>query len=212
MKQAAQEGERGDYMVEVTLGAVRFWPPERVVLSQEAAHQRVTLMEAGDITQLCPPGQKVAAFSGFFPGPGYPFGEGYDPAGAAAELKKMLEEGKPYPFSLTGTELPVQMEVTVEKLSLWQQAGEDGCIWYDLTVREYKSAEAAVSGAAGGSAGKRTEAPPEVKQYTVQEGDTLWGIAKSFLGDGGRYQEIASLSGVANPNLIYPGQVLTLPE
>ena len=51
-----------------------------------------------------------------------------------------------------------------------------------------------------------------MKQYTVQEGDTLWGIAKSFLGDGSRYAEIAGLSGVKNPNLIYPGQVLTLPE
>ena len=76
-------------MVEVTLGAVRFWPPERVVLSQEAAHQRVTLMEAGDITQLCPPGQKVVSFSGFFPPPGsYPFQAVSEPKAAAEQLKK----------------------------------------------------------------------------------------------------------------------------
>lgn len=199
-------------MVEVTLGEVRFWPPEKIVLSQEAAHQRVTLMEVGDITQLCPPGQKVVSFSGFFPPGGYPFDEGLDPAGSAEALRKMLEEGKPYPFSLTGTELEIRMEATVEKLDLWQQAGEEGCIGYDLTVREYRSAEAAVSEAAGSGGGERAEAAPEVKQYTVQEGDTLWGIAKSYLGDGSRYAEIAGLSGVKNPNLIYPGQVLTLPE
>lgn len=39
--------------------------------------------------------------------------------------------------------------------------------------------------------------------YTVQKGDTLWGIAQKY---GTTYQEIAKLSGIANPNLIYPGQ------
>ena len=39
--------------------------------------------------------------------------------------------------------------------------------------------------------------------YTVQKGDTLWGIAQKY---GTTYQEIARLSGIANPNLIYPGQ------
>ena len=39
--------------------------------------------------------------------------------------------------------------------------------------------------------------------YTVQKGDTLWAIAQRY---GTTYQEIARLSGIANPNLIYPGQ------
>ena len=39
--------------------------------------------------------------------------------------------------------------------------------------------------------------------YTVQKGDTLWGIAQRY---GTTYQEIARLSGIENPNLIFPGQ------
>ena len=41
--------------------------------------------------------------------------------------------------------------------------------------------------------------------YTVQSGDTLSGIAAKF---GTTYQAIAAKNGIANPNLIYPGQVL----
>ncbi|MBF6214829.1 LysM peptidoglycan-binding domain-containing protein [Nocardia puris] len=52
---------------------------------------------------------------------------------------------------------------------------------------------------------------PEVRTYTVEPGDTLWAIAERFYGDGNRYQEIANASGIANPDLINPGQVLTIP-
>ena len=50
------------------------------------------------------------------------------------------------------------------------------------------------------------------KNYTVKTGDNLWLIAKTQLGDGKKYREIAELNGIANPDLIYPGQVLRLKE
>lgn len=53
--------------------------------------------------------------------------------------------------------------------------------------------------------------PPAPRTYTVVSGDTLWAIAERFYGDGNRYPEIAQASGVANPDLIHPGQVLTIP-
>ena len=39
--------------------------------------------------------------------------------------------------------------------------------------------------------------------YTVQKGDTLWAIAQRY---GTTYQEIARLSGIPDPNKIWPGQ------
>jgi nucleoid-associated protein YgaU len=54
-------------------------------------------------------------------------------------------------------------------------------------------------------------APPAPRTYTVVSGDTLWAIAERFYGDGNRYQQIADASGIANPDLIHPGQVLTIP-
>ena len=48
----------------------------------------------------------------------------------------------------------------------------------------------------------------------MKSGDTLWAIAKKFLGNGSRYTEIYEANKAiigSNPNLIYPGQVFTIP-
>jgi LysM repeat protein len=52
---------------------------------------------------------------------------------------------------------------------------------------------------------------PAARTYTVESGDTLWAISERFYGDGSKYQVIADASGISNPDLIYPGQVLTIP-
>ncbi|MBV9318357.1 MAG: LysM peptidoglycan-binding domain-containing protein [Mycobacterium sp.] len=53
--------------------------------------------------------------------------------------------------------------------------------------------------------------PPAARNYPVESGDTLWAIAERFYGDGSKYQLIAEASGISNPDLIQPGQVLTIP-
>jgi nucleoid-associated protein YgaU len=53
--------------------------------------------------------------------------------------------------------------------------------------------------------------PPAPRTYTVVSGDTLWAISERFYGDGSKYQVIADASGIPNPDLIHPGQVLTIP-
>lgn len=52
---------------------------------------------------------------------------------------------------------------------------------------------------------------PAARTYTVVAGDTLWAIAERFYGDGNKYPQIAEASGIANPDLIHPGQELTIP-
>lgn len=51
-------------------------------------------------------------------------------------------------------------------------------------------------------------ATPPPSTYVVQPGDTLMGIAAVF---GVYFAEIATANGIANPNLIYPGQTLVIP-
>jgi nucleoid-associated protein YgaU len=54
--------------------------------------------------------------------------------------------------------------------------------------------------------------PDVTTTYTVAAGDTLWSIAASELGDGARWQEIATLNHIKDADSIQPGQVLKLPK
>ena len=60
----------------------------------------------------------------------------------------------------------------------------------------------------------QTEASPPLVTITVQPGFTLWGIAQERLGDGVLYVQVfeANRDRIKDPDLIYPGQVFSLPE
>lgn len=47
--------------------------------------------------------------------------------------------------------------------------------------------------------------------HTVVHGDTLWAIAKKYLGNGSRYKEIVNLNGLKS-NVIYSGMKLKIPN
>jgi LysM repeat protein len=49
-----------------------------------------------------------------------------------------------------------------------------------------------------------------MSQYTVKQGDNLWGIAEKLLGDGSRYSEIQRENNLRS-DVIHPGQVLMIP-
>ena len=82
----------------------------------------------------------------------------------------------------------------------------------DISVKEEKKEEKAEE--------KKEENKEEAKQvqYTVVSGDYLMSIAERYMGDASRWPEIVELnkdkypSLSSNPNLIYPGWVLTLPS
>ena len=49
-------------------------------------------------------------------------------------------------------------------------------------------------------------------KYTVVKGDSLWKIAVRAYGDGYQWVKIASENNLTNPDLIHPGNVLTIPR
>ena len=51
----------------------------------------------------------------------------------------------------------------------------------------------------------------ETRTHTVAAGDTLFNIAKQYLGDGNRYQELAKFNNIANPDHIEVGQTINIP-
>ncbi|WP_457062152.1 LysM peptidoglycan-binding domain-containing protein [Mycobacteroides abscessus] len=85
-------------------------------------------------------------------------------------------------------------------------------VWSSGTQTDTPVAPAAESVEVAPAAVEEPAPAPEPRTYTVESGDTLWAIAERFYGDGNQYQKIADASGIANPDLIQPGQVLTIPE
>jgi nucleoid-associated protein YgaU len=55
--------------------------------------------------------------------------------------------------------------------------------------------------------------PPATREYTVKSGDSLSKIAKQIYGDANAWRRIfqANTDKIKNPDLIHPGQVLTIP-
>lgn len=56
-----------------------------------------------------------------------------------------------------------------------------------------------------------TKPAEDYRIHTVVRGDTLWGIAKSYLANGARYTEIVKLNGLKS-SVIYTGQKLKIPQ
>ena len=86
-------------------------------------------------------------------------------------------------------------QATVDTLAAEVKAGRygNGDVRKRVLGVRYKAVQDAVNGAA---------AKPQ-RVYTVKSGDTLSGIASRL---GTTYQALAKKNGIANPNVIYPGQ------
>ncbi|NOD77386.1 MULTISPECIES: LysM peptidoglycan-binding domain-containing protein [unclassified Ruegeria] len=58
------------------------------------------------------------------------------------------------------------------------------------------------------------QATPAIRSVTVQQGDTLWAISRDRFGDGVLYVRLfeANRDLIRDPDLIYPGQIFTIPE
>lgn len=87
----------------------------------------------------------------------------------------------------------------------------------DNAVKEMQRSEVSILGAYRPAYAKedKPEEPQSTPQvnpgrYTVQKGDTLWGIAERLLGAGERYIQIMSANNLMD-SMIHPGQVLVIP-
>ncbi len=53
---------------------------------------------------------------------------------------------------------------------------------------------------------------PAAQSYTVRPGDNLWNLSCAFYGDASKYMKIVRANKIANPDRIWPAQILTIPD
>ncbi len=82
----------------------------------------------------------------------------------------------------------------------------------DAVVAEAQS-PAVIEAPTSAPAAQAADPVPALVTITVQPGFTLWGIAQDTYGDGVMYVQVfeANREKIVNPDLIYPGQVLSVP-
>ena len=128
------------------------------------------------------------------------------------QLERWSDAGTPVRFLVSGT--PTNALVLIETTPYGERDGAND-LYVTINLRQYRKPQVPVLSASGGGETSRSSSTGAARQrtYTVVKGDTLWGVAKKFYGDGSQYTRIAAANSatVKNPNLIYPGQVLTIP-
>lgn len=194
--------------------------PESFAFTEKHNNTSVNVNSIGEVNLLGKRDLKTGTISSHFPKRDRNYANNSGRQAPYTYINKLLSwksSGKPIQLIITGTK--INFQVTIETLKYGEQDGT-GDVYYDLTLKEYRAVEIKKTKlkekkktTKKKSKPKRPAAKKKTKTYTVKSGDCLWNIAKKFYGNGAQYTKIynANRGKIKNPNLIYPGQVLTIP-
>lgn len=197
--------------------------PEKIEVSYPDKNDKTYVYGVGEVTIKKHPGAVQVKYSSFFPKNKCQGSvTSLESPNTCAEFMKTVMELETFAkFTYTGGPHPISMKCTI-KYEEYEQGGDPDTIYYTLTITEYKvttvrkiTVKTAVKKATVSTQKTTTSSSKSTaKTYTVVKGDCLWNIAKKYYGNGAQYTKIynANKSVIgSNPNLIYPGQVLTIP-
>ena len=198
--------------------------PAKLNVSSPGKNERVTVLELGEVLLLRKKGLRILSWESFFPVSKAPYtvGQIRDPVSIVQAIQKARDQKSPVRFLITGTDLDCNLRMGIDSFEYEERSGELGDLYYTIKLYEWKdiSPKRIVLPEKKEEPAKTQEperpGKPErtSKTYTVKPGDCLWNIAKAIYGKGSDYTKIYNANkGVigSNPNLIYAGQVFTIP-
>lgn len=208
------------------LGGMEVPTPAKLTVKVKGKNKTLILLNEGEINFLRSPGLTEITVPLLLP----MLGGSRSPSAYLDMLERLKTSKEPTQFILVRcspdgrTLYDTNMRVSVEDYNIVEDATKGLDVAVDVNLKQWRPygtktatvEQPAESGqAATVTVEKERDAStaPTAKTYTVKAGDSLWAIAAKYYGKGAEYSKIASANTdkISNPNLIYPGQVLTIP-
>ncbi|MBR1532709.1 MAG: LysM peptidoglycan-binding domain-containing protein [Eubacterium sp.] len=189
---------------------------------------------------------KVISFESFFPMGEFrgsiPWKDSHYPITFINALEKCVDRKLTvrFTFSRAGKyELAISLLCTIEKFDYHEDGEDPNTIHYSITLKEYRSpainqitkktsssSASSLAKAVKKAVSKRAKTSTKPKTYTIKKGDTLWAIAKKYLGSGNKWKTIYNAnksviekaakkhgkSSSSTGHWIYPGTVISIPK
>ena len=154
--------------------------------------------------------------SGMLPKQQYPFvfaGSSLNPYEYIYFFELTSDKKQVCRFAISDT--PTIADVYIENFQYSEKDGTND-VYYTITLRRHMPVQAVQSMGSSTEETTNTRTTPlnidTPQQYTIQRGDTLWSLCKKFYGDPTLYPKLAQANNIPNPDLIYDGNTLVIPD
>lgn len=210
--------------------------PERVDIKRAGSGNDYDIIGLGKIKTIERTELAEISFESFFPAQRYSFtnallltkqdGVTPDPNAYVNYINKWMHSGYPVRFLYIGQDARnkqymINLAMSIESFERYEIAGQPGDIFYTLKLKEYVfySAQKIKTVQKNGKTvlqkepAKRPDERVPATSYKLKPGDTLIYVARTQLGDSGRWREIQKLNGITEAQLssLQVGRVLQLP-
>lgn len=222
--------------------------PEKVQIKEKGGNQTISLINEAEVNQVKPNKLTDISFEVLLPNQAYPFALYKDgtfraPSYFLEQFEKLKAKKKPFKFKLLRTDpqgnslFDTSLDVTLESYTVTEDAKEGFDVKVSIELKEYreygvttikvkKDKKSSKSKVTKKESKKSSSKKNKGSSYTVKSGDTLWAIAKKFLGSGSKWKTIynankstiektAKKHGYASSatgHWIFPGTKLTIPK
>lgn len=202
--------------------------PNSLDVSIGSKNESIDISNLGEITVLQDSAAKIFQFSSLFPAHNSPLVEYKNipvPWDAVKKIEKWKNSKEPLRFLVTKTS--INIPISIETFNYREEGGAVGEIKFDLSLKEYKfvtvrKIKVKVDGPKVRPS--RPSVKPKGKTHKVKRGDTLWGLARRYYGNGADWKKIWNVK--SNKEMlikrdsrnrkdpghwIFPGQILRIP-